>query len=105
MPYYDLNQVRVAALAEKVEFRGRNVGRDIANLGYDLSDVINCLIGLSEADFHKTHKYENGDIDDAYRFEYKKQLVCGDIADSLYIKFCLFNDCLEIDLASFHLNR
>lgn len=105
MPHYDLDQVREAALAERIQFRGRNVGRDIANLGYDLSDVVNCLVRLKHCDFHKTHVYENGEIDDAYRLNHNKSFNGQSRLDSLYIKFCLMDDYLEIDLGSFHLNR
>ena len=103
MSYYDLNSVKQAALSEKIEFRGRKVGRDVANLGYDLSDVVFCLANLSAADFHKTHHYDNGDVDDAYRFEYVRSSGDGNQVDRLYIKFCLMDNYLEIDLGSFHI--
>jgi hypothetical protein len=98
---YDLGQVKVAAQNKDIEYRGRKVGRDIANLGYDINDVSNCLCLLSLADFRKTHYYQDQPPDDAYICRYKKDL--DDEYDDLYIKFCLLDGYLIIDLASFHL--
>ncbi|MFK5971633.1 MAG: type II toxin-antitoxin system MqsR family toxin [Candidatus Marithrix sp.] len=103
MPYYKLEDVRISARNNKIEYRSRKVKRDIDNLGYDFMDVINCLMSLIESDFHKTYYYENGDIDDAYRIDYPSP-IDNDENDSLYIKFCLINNYLMIDLASFHQN-
>jgi len=104
MPYYDLKLVREAAQAGKVEYRGRRPSINVSNYGYDLSDVIYCLEHLSELDFDKTHYYKSGDIDDAYRFSYKRLTDDHFIVDKLYIKFCLLNDYMEIEIGSFKLN-
>ncbi|WP_296833592.1 hypothetical protein [Thiomicrospira sp.] len=42
MAEYNLDDVKKAAIASRVEYRGRKVQRDIANLGYDLNDAIDC---------------------------------------------------------------
>lgn len=106
MPHYDLDAVRNAAKRSNIEYRGRNVRRDIDNLGYELKDVVQCLISLTEADFHKTHDYGNGIVDDAYRIDFPNPNADfeGQL-DALYVKFCLIDDHLLIDLASFHPHR
>lgn len=104
MPYYDLKKVRAAAQAGRIEYRGRHASRNVSNLGYELSDVIYCLAHLSESDFDKTHYYEDGNIDDAYRFSYQKESDDQNNVDRLYIKFCLMNDYMEIEIGSFKLN-
>lgn len=102
MAEYDLEQVKAAAQTLDIEYRGRKVRRDIANLGYDISDVSACLCQLSSKDFRKTHPYENQPPDDEYICRYKKDSE-EDEYDELYVKFCLIDGCLVIDLASFHL--
>jgi hypothetical protein len=105
VPYYCLDTVRTAAKNDQIEYRGRKVQRDITNLGYERKDVLACLISLTESDFYKTYQ-RNGsdDIDDAYRIDYPNPSSNNGELDSLYIKFCLINNHLMIDLASFHLN-
>lgn len=105
MPYYCLDAVRTAARNDQIEYRSRKVQRDIANLGYELKDVLACLISLTESDFYKTYPHnDSDDIDDAYRINYLNPTTNNGERDSLYIKFCLINNHLIIDLASFHLN-
>jgi hypothetical protein len=103
MPHYNLNDVRIVARNQNIQYRGRNVQRDINNLGYQFADIIECILSLTEQDFHKTIQYSNDEIDDAYRIEYLNPN--DDSYDSLYIKFSLINNYLMIDVASFHLNR
>ena len=106
MAVYRLEDVKKAASAAKIEYRGRIVQRDIANLGYDLNDVIACMMQLSESNFRKTHIYNNGiPSDDDYTCQYTRQVDGETLTDDLYIKFCLVDDCLSIDLGSFHLSR
>jgi hypothetical protein len=101
---YSLEEVRTAGSAARIEYRGRKVQRDIANLGYDLNDVIDCLMQLSESDFRKTHVYDDGTpSDDDYTCRYTRRVDGESVTDDLYIKFCLVNDFLVIDLGSFHL--
>jgi hypothetical protein len=102
VPHYNLDDVRNAAKNGYIEYRGRKTRRDIGNLGYELADVVTCLLSLTSSDFYKSYRYDNGDIDDAYRTNFA--LSNSTEHDSIYIKFSLINDCLMIDLASFHLN-
>jgi hypothetical protein len=105
VPRYDLEEVKQAALAYKIEYRGRKVQRDIANLGYQLRDVVQCLAQLRESDFSKSIDYKNGQaIDDVYIIKYPKPNSEYIEFDSLYVKFCLINGNLSIELASFHLD-
>ena len=104
MAEYDLKQVKVVAQGRHFEYRGRKVGRDIANLGYDINDVSSCLCQLSSSDFSKTHFYDDQLPDDEYICRYKKDLE-EDEYDNLYVKFCLKDGYLVIDLASFHLPK
>lgn len=104
MAEYDLEQVKAAARSLNIEYRGRKVSRDIANLGYDIADVSSCLYQLRISDFHKTHCYENQPPDDGYICRYKVDPE-EDEYDELYVKFCLIDGyLLVIDLASFHLS-
>lgn len=88
MPEYNLVQVKAAAKNLDIEYRGRKVSRDIANLGYDIHDVSACLCQLSVIDFRKTHSYENHPSDDEYVCHFKKDPE-EDEYDELYVKFCL----------------
>jgi len=99
---YDLEQVKAAAQSLDIEYRGRKVSRDIANLGYDMNDVSSCLCQLRSSDFRKTHSYGKQPPDDEYICRYKKDPE-EDEYDQLYVKFCLVDGYLVIDLASFHL--
>jgi len=105
VPVYDLEEVRQAALAYKIEYRGRKVQRDVANLGYQLRDVAQCLAQLRESDFSKSIDYGNGQaIDDVYIVTYPNPHSENLEFDQLYVKFCLINAHLSIDIASFHLS-
>lgn len=103
MAAYDLNDVKSAALQQAIQYRGRKVMCDTANLGYSLADVADCLAKLTTADYRKTHNYENQPPDDEYICKYTKRSSDDDQSDDLYIKFCLLDGCLIIDIASFHL--
>ncbi|QEP43512.1 hypothetical protein D5085_10470 [Ectothiorhodospiraceae bacterium BW-2] len=104
MAQYNLEDVKTAAIASRIEYRGLKVQRDIANLGYDINDVIDCLMHLSPANFRKTHYYDDGSLpDDDYIFRYTRCVDDEETTDKLYVKFCLVDDCLMIDLGSFHL--
>ncbi len=104
MAEYDLRHVKAAAQSLDIEYRGRKVSSDIANLGYDIQDVSACICQLSSSDFRKTHSYESQPPDDEYICRYKKNHE-EDEYDELYVKFCLLEGYLVIDLASFHLPR
>lgn len=105
MPQYNLKEVKKAAEAHRVEYRGRKVQRDIANLGYEFEDVVECLMRLSKRCFYKTYHYDNNQPpDDAYRYFNSRPGELGKKPDELYIKFCLLDGTLIIDLGSFHLS-
>lgn len=104
MPYYNLDDVRSAAKAERIRYRGRRIFLDAANLGYQLADVVSCLSALTIEEFHKTHSREDGSKDDAYLTHYPRPGCDGEV-DELYVKFSLVGDVLMISLGSFHLRR
>ncbi|WP_083234932.1 type II toxin-antitoxin system MqsR family toxin [Candidatus Marithrix sp. Canyon 246] len=101
MAEYKLKDVKAAAQQLNIEYRGRKVFRDIANLGYELKDIADCLSKLTPNEYRKTHHYDKCPPDDEYICSYIK--ADDDKVDELYVKFCLIDDCLVIDLASFHL--
>ncbi|GAA4815575.1 hypothetical protein GCM10011365_01970 [Marinicella pacifica] len=103
MPHYDLDKVREAAQRLDIEYRGLKVRLDIANLGYELKDVADCIEKLTASHFHKTINYEDGQIDDVYKCMYQKINEDEVFNDELYIKLSLHDDCLSISLGSFHL--
>lgn len=105
VPNYDLNDVRAAAQRLDIEYRGRIVQRDINNLDYELVDVAQCVMQLSEDDHKKSIRYEDHPIDDEYVCTFTKAGNEEPGPDDLYIKFCLIDDDLIIDLGSFHLRR
>lgn len=102
MPHYNLEDVRDAARKGDVEYRGRKVRRDIDNLGYELAEVVTCIVSLTCSDFYKTYTYDDGDVDDAYCIDFTPPGKSE--SDSIYIKFALINNCLTVDIASFHLS-
>ena len=105
MAEYNLADVKTAAMAFRIEYRGRRVQQRIADLGYDLKDVVACLAQLTTSDFRKTHYYDDGTPpDDDYIYRYTRCVDDEETTDELYIKFCLVDDCLVIDLGSFHLS-
>lgn len=104
-PEYDLHDVTAAARRYDIEYRGRIVQRDINNLGYELADVAQCVMQLSKDDHRKTIRYEDRPADDEYICTFTKLGNEEPGPDDLYIKFCLIDGCLTIDLGSFHLCR
>ena len=104
-PEYDSNDVKAAARRLNIEYRGRIVQRDINNLGYELVDVAQCVMRLSVDEYMNSIRYENHPTDDVYISRFTKVGNEESVPDDLYIKFCLVDDCLSIDLGSFHLRR
>lgn len=103
MAYYNLDDVRRAAKSGRIEYNGRRVGIDVAELGYQLNDVIRCLLAISSDEFHKSHQYQSVFYD-----AYVTSFPCPDREDQLdelYVKFALIGDFLSISLGSFHLQR
>lgn len=103
MPYYDLDKDRKAAQRLDIEYRGWKVRLDIANLGYELNDVADCIERLTAKNYYKTLTYKDGQIDDVYKCIYQKDNEDEVFKDELYIKLSLYDDCLSISLGSFHL--
>jgi len=104
-PNYDLNDAKTACQELNIEFRGRKVRLDILNLDYQLTDVALCLSKLTISDFRKTNYYSNRPPDDEYICNFTKPGNEHLQPDRLYIKFCLPESHLMVDLASFHLTR
>ncbi len=104
-PEYDLSDVKAAARRLNIEYRGRIVQRDISNLGYELTDVAQCVKRLSVDDLRKSIRYEDRPTDDVYMCTFTRAGNEESGPDDLYIKFCLVDGCLSIDLGSFHLRR
>ena len=104
-PDYDLNDVKAAARSLNIEYRGRIVQRDINNLGYELADVAQCVMRLSVDDHRHSIRYEDRPTDDVYMCTFTRAGNEESCSDDLYIKFCLIDHCLSIDLGSFHLRR
>lgn len=100
MPVYDLEKIRKAAKALRIEYAGRKVTKDTGNLGYELSDVGQCICCLTENDFKKTINYPDLSCD-VYLTKFTK--TGNRRADEIYIKLRLINQYLEIELMSFHL--
>jgi len=104
-PNYNLNDVKSASKSMSIEFRGRKTRLDILNLDYRLSDVALCLSQLTPDDYRKTIYYEDRIPDDEYISYFTRPGNEHFEPDKLYIKFCLLEDCLILELASFHLTR
>jgi hypothetical protein len=106
VPVYDLIDVQIAASNGRIEYSGPRVQRDIANLGYELADVTQCLCQLRAEEFLKTHLYEDrGESHDAYVTRFPRPGSEDGEIDELYIKFCMFGGSLTIELGSFHLQK
>ncbi len=108
-PFFDLAIIKDAAVKGSIEYGSLKVRRDIANLEYQLTDVISCLLGLTAENFNKTHIYQQGPHSlkaDAYIYTHKRKVNDDEdeTEDRLYIKLSLIGQKLTIDLASFHLS-
>lgn len=104
VPHYELDIVREAAKCEQIQY-SRSAQRDVSNLGLEFSDVIKCILALTNSNFYKSYDYGNGVLQDAYKFDYNNPGSGNDETDSLYIKFRMINNYLRIDVSSFHLDR
>lgn len=101
-PRYDLRQVHALAALRKVAYASRSVERDALNLGYESGDVCGCLQKLKPTDFRHSGRYDRPLWYDVYRIRCTSP---AGYVDDLYIKLCLRQDGLLIDLFSFHLTR
>jgi len=88
MAEYELKDVKAAAQQLNIEYRGRKVFRDTANLGYELKDVADCLSKLTAHEYRKTHYYDKYPPDDEYICSYTKIDADDEKVDELYVKFC-----------------
>lgn len=104
MAKYSLESIRQAAKAGHVQFHGRRAGVDAAELGYQLGDIIACILAITTDEFSKTLSYTTGPDFDVYLTKYKRP-CSEDEQDELYVKLALINDELILSLASFHLQR
>lgn len=102
---YDLADVRRAAESRRIEYRGRGIKiqNDLSNLGLSFDDVVCCLCALKEKEFKRTHVRDDTPPDDVYIFWYRRVVGGEVVSDELYVKFCMMNGFLDIEIASFHL--
>lgn len=107
MALYDLMDVKEAAKLQNINFSGRKVSKDAAELGYQLKDIAECIYNLTPEEFKQTQYYDNRPPCDEYLCTHS--VKCNDdgddVIDELYVKFCLIDNYLVIDLASFHLRQ
>ncbi|MFI3157269.1 MAG: type II toxin-antitoxin system MqsR family toxin [Methylococcaceae bacterium] len=103
MPFFDLAKIREAASQQRIQYRGGSrskVRKDIANLGYSLDDVTNCIISLTATDFKKTISYPDQSFDDVYF----KNVIREEQSDEIYMKLRLMEDgeIQIVEIGSFH---
>ncbi len=103
-PRYSLDVIRQSAQKGSFRYDGRQVDRDIRNLGYTGDDVKRCISNLITGQFQKSIQYENA-IYDVYITDYQKYDDAP--IDKIYVKLRLLpNDELQIvGIGSFHLIR
>lgn len=104
MPLYPLDRVKTAAKLQSVEYAGRPVFRDTANLGYSMVDVCSLIQCLAPEDFNKSHTYPDSiHSHDSYICSYPRPNSEDDEIDEIFIKVALIGDQLEIvEVGSFH---
>lgn len=100
-PRYDLRQVQTLAARQRVHVTPSAL-RDSTNLGYQLDDVCRCLRALKSNDFRHSGRYEGPLWHDVYEIRF---VGPTEHVDDLYIKLALGQDCVVINLFSFHLTR
>ncbi len=99
-PEYSLQAVHRLAGFRQIHYAGTRVQRHVANLGYNLDDVGRLLGTITPDDFQHSERYlDHPNWHDVY---FLRHPVVADPAERLYIKFRLSNDCLYVDLCSFH---
>lgn len=102
-PAYPLDQLREAAQAGNLLYMGRNVSRDINNLGYTENEVICCIAGLCPKHYQKTLAFtDSGAAFDVYIRDFEHQ---GRM-DRIYMKLRLLpGGLVQVAVGSFHLSR
>ena len=103
-PNYSLNVIREFAQKGSFRYDGRQVDRDIRNLGYTGDDVIRCILQLVTGQYQKTIQYENATYD-VYICDYQKDDEAS--IDKIYMKLRLLpnNELQIVGIGSFHLIR
>ncbi len=88
-PAYPLDDIRAAAEAGNILYGGRNVSRDINNLGYTTDEVIRCIVGLQDRHYQKTLTFtDKGTVFDVYIRDFTHQ----EHTDRIYMKLRLLSN-------------
>jgi len=96
LAHFNLDEVREAAAQQKIQYKGRKVQKDVANLGYTLKEVADYIVSLTANDFKETKVYDDQIVHDVY---------IKTRTDRIYIKLRLLdNQQIQIvEVGSFHL--
>lgn len=96
----NLDEMRQAATKQQINYAGRKVSRDIANLGYTLPEVASCIASLTPNDFKESIDYPDKSYD-----VYIKDVVRTDQVDRIYMKLRLHEngEIKILEIGSFHL--
>lgn len=99
-PEYSLDAIRRLAESGHVEYRGKKIRRDVAELRFNLDDVLDCLQKLQSHHFAHSIWYESFSLwHDVYKPRYRAR---DSRTIDLYIKLRLNRNCVVIQLCSFH---
>lgn len=97
---YSLSGLHRLAGFKQVNYASRRVQRHVANLEYGLDDVCARLCELRQSHFHRAERYEgSARWYDVYLLPHP---VPANVDERLYIKFRVTDDCVWIELCSFH---
>lgn len=100
---YSLQRVAELASRSAVSYAYTRVQRDIDNLGYERTEVCECLLALRTVHFSHSERYRlRGPWHDVYKIDWAP---AGREPDSLYVKFRMDGGLLVIELCSFHQPR
>jgi Motility quorum-sensing regulator, toxin of MqsA len=95
-----LGRIQELAAQQSVIYGGRRVQNHIANLGYSLEAVCECLAQLTPDNFKQSERYSpDGPWHDVFLKTFRGP---GNCDDDLYIKLTLDRTCVNIVLFSFH---
>ena len=103
MPHYDIDKIIVAAKQKNIIYGGRKINQDIANLGYTLDEVSNCIAQLRPEHHQKIWTSDdNAHIFDVYIINFSPRESQTDL---IYMKLRLLaNGQIQVGLGSFHLS-
>lgn len=100
LPSYSLDRVKELAKADRIQYIGKGVPKDIDGLGFTTMHVKECLCELTAGDFRESIKYSNRKKRlDVYVTRF---LGPSGLSVPLYIKLSLSDGCLSVSLFSFH---